>query len=150
MELQKAKNLAEELMEKHGLIKNYWTFQFNNRKRSFGVCSYLKKTIYLSSSATELNDEAQVRDIILHEIAHALSPLGAGHGYIWRLKCMEIGCKPQRLCPADVKIADKQWLGTCPKCDRKISRYKRTRVSCGRCDSKYNPEYLFKWERINN
>jgi len=28
--------------------------------------------------------------VILHEIAHALTP-GAKHGYTWKLKCIEIG-----------------------------------------------------------
>ena len=42
-------------------------------KVSLGTCSYVKKTIYLAKWYTELNDESEVRDTILHEIAHALS-----------------------------------------------------------------------------
>lgn len=99
MELKKAKALTTFLMRKHGL-PNTWRFSWHNKKVSLGTCSYVKKTIYLAKWYTELNDESEVRDTILHEIAHALSyerhgAKGIGHGRLWKKICIEIGATPR-------------------------------------------------------
>jgi predicted SprT family Zn-dependent metalloprotease len=47
-------------------------FRWQNKKVSLGTCSY-EKTNSLSKWYVELNDEEELRDTILHEIAHALS-----------------------------------------------------------------------------
>ena len=41
------------------------------------------------------SDEATIRDTILHEIAHALTP-GQHHNDVWRRKATAIGCTGQR------------------------------------------------------
>ena len=75
-------------MARHGL--GDWTFQFDRAKRRFGACNYTTRTISLSRTLTRLNDDAAVRETLLHEIAHALTP-GAGHGPAWQVKCLEFG-----------------------------------------------------------
>lgn len=105
MDLREAQRLAERLMKENGLISPKWIFKFDNAKRRFGVCKYTyinRATkdvkcghISLSKYLVSANDEKQVRDTILHEIAHALTP-GHGHDYVWKQKCIEIGAKPER------------------------------------------------------
>ncbi len=77
MELHKASTLAINLMNNHNLLG--WNFEWNNRKSAFGLCSYSRKTIFLSKILTVQVDEEGVTNTILHEIAHAL--VGAGHSH---------------------------------------------------------------------
>lgn len=95
MNIESAKYLAIQLMDKHGLLSSGWHFQLDSSMKRFGVCSYRRKLISMSRHLIELNDEADVKDTILHEIAHALTR-GAKHGPVWKAKCVEIGCKPVR------------------------------------------------------
>lgn len=106
MLLQNAQIMALDLMYKHGLTQEGWTFAFDNAKRRLGVCNYTNRQIGLSRYLVVLNEEAQVRETILHEIAHALSMIrygrkAAGHGPLWKKVCEEIGAKPERCCASD-------------------------------------------------
>ncbi|MEM9915799.1 MAG: SprT-like domain-containing protein, partial [Planctomycetota bacterium] len=74
MDLPSAGQLALSLMQHHGLADAGWTFRFNQRKRSLGLCNYTTQRIELSAPFVTRNDEPEVRDVILHEIAHALTP----------------------------------------------------------------------------
>src|SRR5476649_706966 len=93
MNLHEAAHLARDLMKQHGLIG--WTFEFDHARRRFGCCNYTHRKITLSKSLTFLNGIEEVRDTVLHEIAHALTP-GARHGVRWRRKCVEIGARAKR------------------------------------------------------
>lgn len=92
MDLQAAVNLAKKLMSQHKLVG--WKFRFVNSGEVQGSCNHLTKTITLDWPHTELSKEAEVRDTILHEIAHALVGAGHGHDRTWQLKCVEIGARP--------------------------------------------------------
>jgi hypothetical protein len=72
MNLIKTEKLANELLKKHGLINKGWRFEFDNAPRRFGCCKYRSKRITLSKKLTELNDEENVLDTILHEMAHLI------------------------------------------------------------------------------
>lgn len=97
MKLDDAEQLANELMAHHGLHVNGWRFAFDQGSRTFGRCWHApRKTITLSRLLTHHNDESEVRNTILHEIAHALCGPFEGHGPLWHQVCVEIGAKPQR------------------------------------------------------
>lgn len=97
-----ARDLAIALMKEHGLVG--WSFAFDHAKRRFGSCRPAQRRITLSKTLTFLNPEHQVRETILHEIAHALTP-GDGHGKKWRQACVTIGAKPVRcFTPEDVRL----------------------------------------------
>jgi predicted SprT family Zn-dependent metalloprotease len=143
MKISDCHDLARELMRQHGLV--HWSLKFDESKRRFGQCRMRDQVISLSWRLVDLNDEATVKDTILHEIAHALTPR-AGHGWKWRAKALEIGCDGKRCYSADtVKTPPKKFVGTCPKCLREIKRHKRTKISCGKCDRKFNKDLLFTW-----
>lgn len=97
MDLIKAQAKALVLMNKHGLSD--WTFQWDRRKKGFGFCRPGSKLISLSANLVSLNDEAQVTDTILHEIAHALDWVRnrkMGHDWSWKRICVEIGARPEQ------------------------------------------------------
>src|ERR1700722_17497176 len=82
---------ARRLMDLHGLKE--WEFGINSNVRRTGVCYYPRKTapgrIELSAHFVERNTEEEIRDTLLHEIAHAIVGPGHGHDAAWREKCVE-------------------------------------------------------------
>lgn len=93
MEIKDAIKLASDLMEEHGLFLKGWDLKLNNAKRRKGVAVWSGAGNYigLSRHAIATRSYEQVRQIILHEIAHALLPLDANHGPKWKAKAREIG-----------------------------------------------------------
>lgn len=117
MNLYAARNLAIAMLKEHGLSS--WRFQFDHARRRFGSCRYRAKVITLSKTLAFLNDEGQVRDTILHEIAHVLAPED-GHGEKWKAMCLRVGAKPVR-CYQDEEVVSPP---------RREARYQ---MGCGRC-----------------
>lgn len=152
MKLTDAEILAKKLMSEW--LSDEWEFRFDNAVRRFGVCYPTRKLITLSKALVELNDESQVRDTILHEIAHGLAPIDSGHDAIWRERCRLVGANPERTYDGAVVVRPKaRWSVSCRNCDFKTTRNIRTKlVACSRCCNKYNggkwsAEYLLRYTR---
>lgn len=149
MELQKAKQKANELIAEHC---PEFKFVFDNAKVRFGCCNYRKKEISLSRELTILNDESKVIDTILHEIAHAVVGKGHGHDYVWRAKALELGCDGNRCYEShEVATPKGKYLYECSHCGRVVSRHRRIKrsIACGSCcktynNNKYSDKYKFK------
>lgn len=147
MELVTAKKLAIQLMAQHGLFANGWSFAFDNARRRLGCCKYRIRTITLSTRWVEVLGEDEVRDTILHEIAHALVGAGHGHDWVWRKKALEIGCNGNRThqC-ADDKTPEAKYIAVCHGCGKKHQRNRMPKhnraSSCGICSPRvYNENY---------
>jgi len=128
MDLNEAAGLARQLMDRHGLSD--WNFAFDRARRRFGSCQPARRRITLSVMLTRLNEDSQVQDTILHEIAHALTPKD-GHGQAWKLKCVEIGANPKR-CYTDQEVESPPrraaWFEIgCEKCGWWVDRRRRSR-----------------------
>lgn len=113
---------ARNLMAQHGL-GFFWRFEFDNALSRFGCCRFRDKVITLSRHLVPLNTRAEVRDKILHEIAHALAGYAAGHGPNWKLICLRIGARPER-CHA-AAAPPERWGILCTDCDQIIDRRHR-------------------------
>ncbi len=125
MELADARRLAHDLMQHHGV--GDWGFAFDRAKRRLGSCRYAQRTLTLSGPLTRLNDEAVVRDTILHEIAHALTP-GAGHGPRWRAAASRLGAAPTPCVAAHtVAVPPAPYALVCDGCGARLPRYRRPR-----------------------
>jgi SprT protein len=144
MDLDDARSLAAELMLQHKLPRE-WSFVFDRSKVRFGKCDYGKKRISLSRYLVEANGIAAVRETILHEIAHALAPRGAGHGPVWRAMAAAVGCNGSRCYGDEVARPNPKFHGTCPGCGRIIHRHRRTAIACGKCAPTFNPKFAFIW-----
>jgi predicted SprT family Zn-dependent metalloprotease len=151
MRLSDVEALAELLMELHGIKQKGWKFQFDRSVRRFGLCRHGRQTISLSKHLAQLNDEAEVEDTILHEIAHALVGPGNGHNAVWKAMCVKIGAKPKRCYDSStVKAPKAKYLMICPKCGISGTRNRLPRdcrtYSCARCSNgKFNPAYILKF-----
>lgn len=119
--------LAKELMAKHNL--HDWTFKIADTKTALGTCSYYDKTIEYSRYYLNAPME-QIRDTILHEIAHAIAGYGAGHNWEWKHVARSIGARPTRCAPPEIESeAAPNYLLTCPTCGRSWTRYRLRRRS---------------------
>ncbi len=155
MEILHAREIALELMEKHGLIAKGWQFKWSYAIYQFGYCLYSKfdsdrgGIIGLSQELTHLNGEVDVVDTILHEIAHALVGKGHGHDDVWRTKALEIGCDGKRCYDNTVITPEYKYKAVCPTCAKEYLRHKkRNKVSCGVCSKIYDPNNLLVWELV--
>jgi len=96
MELSGVRLLADRLLNKHELLEKGWRFSFDRAKRRAGSCKFSKKEITLAKAYAEQEDFKEIKNTILHEIAHALVGPRHGHNKIWRQKALEIGCDAER------------------------------------------------------
>jgi predicted SprT family Zn-dependent metalloprotease len=134
--------LAHQLMEEHGLIEAGWTFELAKDKTTVGWCRHEDKRIELSIEYIKETPMEELKDTILHEIAHALvgvERVWTGrrwqydhHGYKWQAKCVEIGAKPMRLAGESAQnTAKPNYVMECPTCGRTWERYRMRRRNYG-------------------
>lgn len=153
MNLALAERLAKDLIQKHlGNSKNKWKFQWSHAKQSFGSCGIRRRgawgdlvcTISLSKHLVGLNDEAQVTNTILHEIAHALQwdkSNYMSHDYEWQQIAKSIGCNGER-CYTDKEVVTPQskYSLVCGTCGYESKRHRKPKrlSACGDCCRTYN------------
>jgi len=89
-EMDAIAEMARKLMVKHQLSD--WRFQFDQGTKRAGCCRYQAQIISISIHYARHCSEAEVKDAILHEIAHALVGEGHHHDVVWKAKSLEIGC----------------------------------------------------------
>jgi predicted SprT family Zn-dependent metalloprotease len=123
MDFESAATMAREAMDQFGL--GDWAFGWNRRKRSLGLCRYRERRIELSDHFVKANDAAQVRETILHEIAHALAGEKSGHGPLWKAMCQRVGCKPVRCDRGEAVMPTGRWVARCGTCGKEYWRHRR-------------------------
>ena len=85
--------MARRLMEEHGLTG--WTLAFVEAKRRLGDCHFQHRVIRISRTHALEGSEEQIRDTVLHEIAHAIAGRETGHGPLWKVTARRIGATPR-------------------------------------------------------
>jgi hypothetical protein len=87
--------------------------------------------IITSTFPQRLDHGAQVRDTILHEIAHALAGPRTGHREVWQATAKAIGCSSMRCYGDEVIQPAAKFKGICPGCRKTILRMRRVRITGG-------------------
>ena len=155
MDAHDAREMTLELMEEHGLIRDGWRFAWSRGRRQLGCVQIAEKqnrqtgqkvtvrTLRLSRPHAEACPREQVRDTVLHEIAHALVGIEHGHDAVWKAKCVQIGAKPQRLAGEEASPGGHKYEIVCGACRQVVAkRFRRTsdhvlkRSYCKRCGMK--------------
>ena len=144
VDLRDAFALAEDLLEHHGLRD--WSIQYDSAKRRAGICRFDDKVVGLSAPLTTLHSEEEVRDTVLHEIAHALAGARHGHDATWRAAAVRIGCSGQRCVSPDAPRVEPPWLGVCAA-GHTAGRHRRPErvMTCAQCSPRFNIEHLLTW-----
>lgn len=147
MDLRDAYALAEDLVEHHGLRE--WAVAYDSAKNRAGVCRFGPKVIALSAPLTALFSFDEVRDTVLHEIAHALAGPRHGHDATWRRIAVDIGCSGSRCTDAESPRVEAAWLGVCPA-GHSSGRHRRPErvTTCGRCSSSFELAHVFTWSHL--
>jgi predicted SprT family Zn-dependent metalloprotease len=129
--------LAWELMDQWGLVAAGWTFRFNDRERALGLCWHLRpdgkplRRIELSRHMANAPD-AEVRDTILHEIAHAKAGPGAGHGRLWKTWCRTVGARPEARCKEADFMPKGRFMAICTLCHKTYYKRRKPALKPGR------------------
>ncbi|NHA66822.1 SprT-like domain-containing protein [Phycicoccus flavus] len=144
MEVGHAVALGRRLLREHGL--EGWTVVADRAKTRAGVCRFGRREIGISGPLTALHPEEEVRDTLLHEIAHALVGPEHGHDAVWRATAVRIGCSGERCVSPDAPRVPGDWVGRCPAGHEKTRHRAPTRLaSCGRCSRRFDARHLFTW-----
>ena len=139
MDLSGVRLLADSLLNKHNLFDKGWSFSFDRAKRRAGSCKFSKKEITLAKAYAKQEDFKEIKNTILHEIAHALVGPKHGHNEIWRQKALEIGCDAERY--HRVVFSKPKYILTCINRCFEVARYRvnqnflRSRI-CSKCKDK--------------
>lgn len=114
MDTNKARRMALDLMAQHGVTGRY-QFKWDRAKSRLGLTRHDKGTISLSFSYVQSASEDNVRNTILHEIAHAMVGPGHGHGNVWRRQFLAIGGNGARTGEREADLR-KTFVVSCPAC----------------------------------
>ncbi len=122
--------VARDLLVQHQL--SHWSFQFDNGRKRAGCCHYGTHVISLSYEFAKQVPEEEIRDTILHEIAHALVGQQHHHDDVWRAKAIEIGCSGQRC--HDLQFTLPRYIVSCTQgCWVATTDRRRHHVLCRQC-----------------
>jgi predicted SprT family Zn-dependent metalloprotease len=135
MDMGQAEAMMMSLMREHGLTLSGWRFKWDRAVKRNGSCNYGTRTLTLSRALTPLRTEAEVRNTVLHEIAHAMAGHRAGHGVEWRKVHRALGGDGRTRSASSGGRPEMRWNLTCPVCDYKSPRARRTSktYACSRC-----------------
>lgn len=139
---------ARTTMDGHGLTD--WTFVFDRAVRRAGVTRFDRKVISLSAPLMRAYAEAgahdQVRETILHEVAHALAGPRHNHDATWRAIARRIASTGLRTVAPDAPTIESDWVGTCPA-GHMVKRHRRPAGirSCSRCATGFDDRFLITW-----
>ena len=142
MTMQQVEDHAAQLLERHlnmGAPATWWCFRFETATGRAAICQYTTRTIALSVSYVLRAPWHDIRNTLLHEVAHATVGLGHGHHAVWQTAARRIGCTATRR--STVMHSLKRWIGEYPRCRDRWFRQRltvkvRQRSICPRCRSR--------------
>jgi predicted SprT family Zn-dependent metalloprotease len=127
-----------------GLLKQFqlndWTFCFDHSTRRAGCCNYRNKKISIAFDLARNASDEEIRDTLLHEIAHALVGKKHNHDLIWQAKAQEIGCSGERT--HQLTFSPPRYHVTCENgCWTRTAERRNPRLVCRTCRGKliYSP-----------
>lgn len=145
--LDKIREMAALLLQDHNL--QHWRFTFDHGSRRAGCCNFTQKEISLSESFSLFVEEDEIREALLHEIAHALVGAGHNHDGVWKAKAREIGCSGERC--HDITFAPPRYIMHCENnCWLGVAERRKHQRVCGKCRGRlifltYTPE---RWQQM--
>lgn len=144
MDLVAAQRLATGLLAEHG--PRGWTFAWDRAKVRAGACHHGDRRITLSRHITLAHDEAEVRETVLHEIAHALVGPRHGHDAVWRDRALALGATGARCYQGDQPVVPGRWQGRCAA-GHLVHRHRRPSrlLVCTRCRGLPTLDRVLRW-----
>ena len=115
-----------------------WVLGMDNKKTCLGMCLFGQRKISLSSHFLRgpTCDEKQIRNTILHEMAHALVGPEHNHDAVWKKMALKIGCDGKVKSPMD--RPDATYVLECKNKCFSQTYYRRPKLTnkvCAKCGS---------------
>lgn len=162
MDKNRAEHQARLLLAANGFDPDL--FKWNRGKNLMGQMAatlhrdtgqVVINSISLSSYWVEAMTEDEVREVMLHEIAHAFHPRDK-HGWRFKSKVRELGGTATDFCFAPStetkarmeQLAPAPWVGTCPTCGQKRPMHRAPTAvkACSRCcRGRFNFRHVFEY-----
>ena len=120
---------AQDMLHQYGLKD--WQVVFDHGRIRLGSCDYHKRRISLSRYFVRNNAASDIKETILHEIAHALVGPGHGHGPVWQRQAQALGI-PTRASARHVQMPEPPWNLVCKGCGQIVARRHRRRMDIRR------------------
>lgn len=138
---------ARSTLDQHGLSD--WSVRWDHAKRRAGCCVHSRREISFSATLARIYPPETMRDVVLHEVAHALAGPRHQHDRHWKRIAAHLGARPRALLPADLPTPPPAWVGRCPRCGtgKQLHSAPRRVVSCGRCSSRFQSDLVLEWTR---
>lgn len=134
--LQEVKDICEPIIAEHMKDIPYRIEYVDRGVRYLGKCVFkrgrsnyyiLKFSSIYFNQLYKNGDIDQIKDTVLHEVAHALTREvhGRGHGHdsYWKFIAQRIGCCGERT--ASTGIKPYKYIYECPKCHHKFYRLRK-------------------------
>lgn len=115
-----------------------WRIELRNSKRFFGWCLNEEKVIVLAEEFVRDASPSEIKIVLLHEIAHALTPEDCRHGNAWKAKATELGIKPETTPKIQFSFS-RRLYADCTKCKLRYQRHRRPSKDIVCC------EKVLKW-----
>jgi predicted SprT family Zn-dependent metalloprotease len=125
-----------------------WTFRFNTNKNRVGVCRFGPRTIEISSVFVGAMTDAQILNVLTHEVAHALAGVGHGHDATWAAIHRSMGGDGKRCAVGVKQPADTyKWAAKCAVTLQELGRVNRKghRLATSMCKCHRAP---LKWVQL--
>jgi predicted SprT family Zn-dependent metalloprotease len=146
-DLDRVRSRALALIGQH-LGAGTWSFGFDNAKTRAGQCDFARRRITVSRHLAARFSDADVDQVLLHEVAHALVGARAGHGPKWRRRAAALGYTGSRLHDGPIASELAPWVGTCPAGHEHFRYRTPTRpAACAKCSRRYDPAHTITWRR---
>lgn len=150
---------AKALMTAHGV--GSLEFRWSRTKRAIAAMNFVEfhstgtrlcKAISFSEHWVPLMSMEECHDVLLHEIAHALTvDERAQHGRRFKAKCRELGTPATEACYKPEVVIQAKWQGICPNGHGAVARFHRAPLrvlSCTTCSpGRWKWENVLHWER---
>ena len=128
--MTETQSLANSLIRTHGLVG--WRFKWDGARKRGGLCNHTHQHISMSRYLVPMWEDEAVKQILFHEVAHAIVGPGHGHDSVWLAQARALGYYGGRT-HSEPTVAG-QWVAVCPTHGRGTRRYHRRRnLMCGRC-----------------
>jgi predicted SprT family Zn-dependent metalloprotease len=131
------RDLAAREMKWHGLTQQSWKIKYDRSRTCAGECDLRTKTLSFSRYLIARGPLMELRNTLLHEIAHALAGAQYNHDRIWRKIALKIGCDGERC--YNFELVPPKWLFRCSAGCWETRRHRRhsigTKQTCKKCDA---------------
>ena len=130
------RELASSEMEWHDLTRRSWTVKYDHARARAGQCRQRAKILSFSRNLIARGSPADMRNTLLHEIAHALAGPMHRHDRTWRNIALRIGCDGRRC--HDMKLAAPTWTHGCSAGCWSVPRFRHSRLAatCKTCGAR--------------